>query len=151
VNSRNFFTELKRSRQVFAQALPKFEAESAAIPSEPFRHSELGVGYAYAGRKQEAIREGRRAVELTPESRDAIAGPAFDAMLALIYPRVGEADQAIALLEQLLARPANGFDASFEANMSVADLRQRWQWDPLRNDPRFQKILAGPEPKTIYH
>jgi hypothetical protein len=32
----------------------------------------------------------------------------------------------------------------------LADLRKRWEWDPLRKDPRFQKILADPEPKTIH-
>ena len=139
-----------QARQLFAQALPRFEAEAAAIPSDPFRHSQLGLGYAYAGRKEEAIREGRRAVELTPESRDDVTGPAFNAMLALIYARAGETDQAIALLDQLLARPGNSLGASFEANMSLADLRQRWQWDPLRNNPRFKKLIAGPEPVTVY-
>jgi len=37
-----------------------------------------------------------------------------------------------------------------DASITLSDLRQRWEWDPLRNDPRFQKILAAPEPKTIY-
>jgi hypothetical protein len=32
----------------------------------------------------------------------------------------------------------------------LTDLRLRWEWDPIRNDPRFQNILAGPEPKTVY-
>jgi hypothetical protein len=34
--------------------------------------------------------------------------------------------------------------------VTLSDLRTRWEWDPLRNDPRFEKILAGPEPKTIH-
>ena len=34
--------------------------------------------------------------------------------------------------------------------ITLMDLRLRWEWDPLRSDPRFQKIIAGPEPKTIY-
>jgi hypothetical protein len=73
-------------------------------------------------------------------------------MLALIYARVGEPDRAIELIERLLTVPAEAgaFGGNFEANLTLSDLRQRWQWDPLRNDPRFQKILAGPEPKTVY-
>jgi len=35
-------------------------------------------------------------------------------------------------------------------SITLSDLRTRWEWDPLRNDPRFQKILAGPEPKTVH-
>ena len=34
--------------------------------------------------------------------------------------------------------------------ITLAELRLRWHWDPLRDDPRFRKILAGPEPKTVY-
>jgi TolB-like protein/Tfp pilus assembly protein PilF len=144
--------EAERARQFFEQVRPKLESESAAVPADSFRHAQLGLLYAYLGRKDDALREGRRAVELTPESRDHLIGPPFAGMLALICARVGEADQAIALIEHLLSVPAEAgsFGANFEANLTLADLRHRWQWDPLRNDPRFQKILAAPEPKTVY-
>jgi hypothetical protein len=49
--------------------------------------------------------------------------------------------QAIALIEQLLTKPGG---------LIFAELRLSWQWDPLRNNPRFQKILAEPESKTVY-
>jgi tetratricopeptide (TPR) repeat protein len=97
--------------------------------------------YAYLGRKGEAIRASRRAVELVPESKDAVEAPSYEESLAGVYARTGEADQAITLIEQLLTKPGG---------LTLAELRLRWQWDPLRNDPRFKKILAGPEPKTIY-
>jgi tetratricopeptide (TPR) repeat protein len=144
--------EAERALQFFEQVRPKLESESAAVPADSFRHAQLGLLYAYLGRKDDALREGRRAVELTPESRDHLIGPPFAGMLALICARVGEADQAIALIEHLLSVPAEAgsFGANFEANLTLADLRHRWQWDPLRNDPRFQKILAAPEPKTVY-
>jgi hypothetical protein len=105
--------------------------------------------YAYLGRKDDAIREGQRAVTLTPETRDRLIGPMFSAMLAMIYAQVAEADKAIALIERLLTTPA-GVGSNYEASLTLPDLRYRWQWDPLRKDPRFQKILAGPEPKTVY-
>ena len=143
--------EPAQARQFFEQARPKLEAEALAIPSDSFRHSQLGLLYAYLGRKDDALREGRRAVELTPESRDHLVGPPLSGILALICARVGEPDRAIELIERLLTVPAAcAFNGNFEANLTMSDLRQRWQWDPLRNDPRFQKILAGPEPKTVY-
>ncbi len=68
--------------------------------------------------------------------------------LALIYARNGDADQAIQLIERLLITP---FAVDYcDDSITLSDLRQRWEWDPLRNDPRFQKILASPEPKTVF-
>jgi len=61
---------------------------------------------------------------------------------------VGEPDQAIAIIRKQLPAPAGVF--FYEASMSWWELRLRWQWDPLRRDPRFQEILAAPEPATIY-
>ena len=71
------------------------------------------------------------------------------AALALIYAWAGESDRAIELIEHLLTVPAVMFPETIY-NMTVAELKWRWGWDPLRNDPRFQKIIAGPEPKTVY-
>jgi len=56
---------------------------------------------------------------------------------------------ALSLVEHLLTVPGNVSDY-VEANITLQELRLRWQWDPLRNDPRFQEIVAGPEPKTVY-
>jgi eukaryotic-like serine/threonine-protein kinase len=107
----------------------------------------LGLIDAFRGRKEDAIREGRRAVELADysmlEKNDALA------TLALIYARTGEPDEAIKLIEKLLTVPAN-LSELMVFSMTQADLKWRWVWDPLRDDPRFQKILAGPEPKTVY-
>ena len=70
-------------------------------------------------------------------------------LFAVIYAWTGERDQAIELVERLLVTPAAVLPA-FEGSITLAELRLRWQWDPLRADPRFQKILQGPEPKTSY-
>ena len=96
------------------------------------------------------LRQGRRAIELLPESKDAFYGPSLSGLLALIYTRTGESDQAMALIERLLTVPGP-VSQVFEGSMTLSELRLRWQWDPLRSDPRFQKILTGPEPKTVYH
>jgi tetratricopeptide (TPR) repeat protein len=113
-------------------------------------HAMLGSLYAYMGRKDDAIRESRRAVELEPEAENAFHGTLQSANLALVYARTGEADQAIALIERLLSTPGPIEWPNWPHSMTLADLRLRWEWDPLRTDPRFQKILAGPEPKTVY-
>jgi tetratricopeptide (TPR) repeat protein len=135
--------DTESARTFFEQVRSMFEAGVRNRPDAPTFHNASGLLYAYMGRKEEAIRESRRAVELCPESKDALAGAGYEATLAVVYARTGEPDQAIGLIERLLSTPA-------AEGITLAELRLRWVWDPLRNDPRFQKILAGPEPKTIY-
>ena len=101
----------------------------------------------FLDRKEEAIEEAKKASELQGlgifEKNDALAA------LAFIYARAGQTDLALPLIEILLTVPANFVPQSIYS-LTLADLRCRWAWDPLRSDPRFQKILAAPEPKTIY-
>jgi len=138
-----------------AQAQAAFEAARAALemtvansPQDATRHAQLGLLYAFMGRREDALREGHRAVELKPISKDVIDGAVAEAFLALIYARTGQPDEAIARIERLLSTP---FAVDYcDDSITLSDLRTRWEWDPLRKDPRFQKILAGPEPKTIY-
>ena len=132
----------------FERALPAFESEVQNSPANAVRHSYLGLLYAYLGRTEDAIREGRRGVELKPESKDALDGAQIAAFLALIYARSGKTDEAMTLIERLLTTP--GAVDNFEESITLTDLRMRWEWDPLRNDSRFKKIISGPEPKTIY-
>jgi TolB-like protein/Flp pilus assembly protein TadD len=129
------------AQSLFEKAKPHFELRVQDHPDDAVFLSRLGKLYACMGRKEDAIRVSRRAVELVPESKDAVGGPGYAANLAGVYARTGEADQAIALIEQLLTKPGG---------LTLAELRRRWEWDPLRTNPRFKKILAGPEPKTVY-
>jgi hypothetical protein len=99
-------------------------------------------------RKEDALREGRRAVELEPESQDAFHGAVWAGNLALVYALVGEQDQAITLIERLLSSPGPVQWPDFPMNITLAELHLRWEWDSLRSNPRFQKILAAPEPQT---
>lgn len=118
-------------------------------PDAAERHSYLGLVAGYMQRKEDAIRESRRAVELEPESENAFHGAKHAANLALVYSLVGEPDQAITLIERLLSTGGTVECSDFPFNMTLADLRLRWEWDPLRSNLRFQKILAAPEPKTV--
>jgi TolB-like protein/cytochrome c-type biogenesis protein CcmH/NrfG len=128
-----------------------FEKAANANSTDASPHAMLGWTYAHLGRKDEALREGRRALELRPESKDAIIGPHLSALLTLIYVRTGEHELALNEIERLLVTPAApGLVDSWFASVTLADLRNSWMWDPLRNNPRFQKILSGPEPQTIY-
>ena len=87
-------------------------------------------------------------MELAPITHDVIEGAVVEAFYAVTCARVGMTDEAISRIERLLSTPfAVDYD---DASITLSDLRQRWEWDPLRNDPRFQKILASPEPTTIY-
>jgi serine/threonine-protein kinase len=101
-------------------------------PEDPARHAQHGLILAALERKEEAIAEGKRAVELLPESQDAFAGPQCTASLAEIYACTGELDEAFRLIDHLLGIP-NG--------LSIPILKLEPIWDPLRKDPRFQALI----------
>ena len=110
-----------------------FEEQVRARPQDPVRRAGLGLALAYLGRKEEAIREGRRAVELLPVTRDAVGGPYLQHQLARIYILVGEPERALDQLEPLLKIPGA---------LSPAWLAIDPNFDPLRSNPRFQKLVA---------
>jgi TolB-like protein/Tfp pilus assembly protein PilF len=99
----------------------------------------LGIIDAGLGRKEDAIREGKRACQLLPLSKDAIDGPALAANLALIYTWTGEKDIAIEQIASVEKIPNN---------LSYGQLKLHPYWDPLRGDPRFEKIVASLAPKS---
>ena len=107
----------------------KLERES---PEDAARHGQLGLILAGLGRKEEAIKEGKRAVELLPESQDALDGPEVAVVLAQIYAWTDEHDQAFQLLDHLLQVPSS---------LTVPILKLDPVWDPLRKDPRFQGLI----------
>jgi tetratricopeptide (TPR) repeat protein len=125
------------------QALVKIHAEEARIvleealrehPEDSRIHTSLGLAYAYLGRKAEAIREGKRAVSLYPQSKDAYGAPHYVNSLAMIYTVVGEYEEAINQLEYLMSIASGDI-------VSIPVLRLDPMWDPLRQHPRFQSLL----------
>jgi TolB-like protein/Flp pilus assembly protein TadD len=127
--------------KLFESGRAGFEDAVKESSNSAERHAYLGLLYAFMERKNDAIREGRRAVELKPESTDAYDGAIMNSILALIYARCGEKDLAIPLIERLLNTP--GAVDSVDYSITVNDLKFRWEWDPIRNDPRFQKLVSA--------
>jgi len=108
------------------------EAKVMEWPEDARVHSSLGIAYAGLGHKEEAINEGKAAVELLPVSQDAWRGPFRVEDLARIYVMVGEYDAAIDQLEYLLSIPSQ---------ISIPLLKLDPTWEPLRSHTRFQKLL----------
>jgi len=98
----------------------------------------LGLIDAALGRKEEALREGRRAVELLPAEKDAINGPLMIKYLAMIAAWAGDKDLACEQLAIAVRPPST---------VSYGQLKLEPDWDPLRGDPRFEKIVSSLAPK----
>jgi len=101
----------------------------------------LGVIDAALGRKEEALHEGRRALELLPVKKDPINGILMMKYFAVIAAWVGEKDLACDKLATAVRYPDSGL------GLSYGDLKLMPWWDPLRGDPRFEKIVASLAPK----
>ena len=95
---------------------------------------------AELGEKEKAIREARTACDMLPVSKDAFAGPDLLTNLAIVYALIGEKDLALEQLEIVAKLPAGP---------SYGQLRLGPEWDSLRGDPRFEKIVASLAPKTV--
>jgi len=123
-NVRNYADEARRA----------FEKQLLATPQDPQRHAILGVTLAYLGQKEVAIREGEHAVTLEPVAKEAMDGPYLAHQLVRIYMLVGEPEKALDQLEPLLKVPYF---------LTPAWLKIDPNFDPLRKNPRFQKLVAA--------
>jgi serine/threonine-protein kinase len=101
----------------------------------------LGVIDAALGRKEEALREGRRAVELLPVEKDPVNGMVVIKYFAMIAAWVSEKDLACEQLATAVRCPTSGLDLSY------GELKLMLWWDALRGDPCFEKIVASLAPK----
>ncbi len=122
------------AKKYYDEARSILETKIQQHPEDARFHSSLGIAYAGLGRKEDAIREGKRGVELYPVTKDAWRGLYRVKDLARIYVMVGEFDAAIDQLEFLLSKPVD---------MSIPLLRLGPAWDPLRDHPRFKKLIES--------
>jgi Flp pilus assembly protein TadD len=122
----------------FNAARTEQEEALRARPDDGPLLSSLGVIDAALGRKEDALREGRRAVELMPIAKDSLDGPVLVSNLALIYAWTGERDLAI---EQL------AIVAKIPCGPTYGELRLNPVWDSLRGDPRFENIVNSLAPE----
>jgi TolB-like protein/Tfp pilus assembly protein PilF len=111
----------------------KVETSLADAPSHPLLLSNLAVVDALLERKEDALSEGKRGVELVPISKDAIQGARVAMNLAVVYAWTGETDLAFQLLDTLAKTPYGLF---------FNDLKLSHYFDPIRKEPRYEKLLA---------
>src|SRR5438309_11134831 len=99
------------------------------------------------GDKAAALALSERAIAVNPIEKDAIVGPIPIEILARVAAQMGEPDRAIVALQKLLSVPYIAVLAE-NAPLTPALLRLDPMFDPLRNDPRLQKLAESPAPKT---
>jgi len=130
--ARAAFTSARKELEQIVRDQPDYAAALCA----------LGVVDAALGNKDEAIREGKRAVQLMPVSKNSLDGPMLTQYLAVIYAWTGDKDGAIKQLVYL-ADPGKVPGS----HVTYGHLRLSPLWDPLRGDPRFEAIVTSLAPK----
>jgi len=124
----------KEAERAFLAAKEAVLAEAVESPNDAKILIMRGLIEAMLGRAEDAIAAGERAAQVLPISADALDGPLIATNLAAIYAQVGRRDQALAALETIVRQiggPTPGM------------LRVEPQWDTLRDDPRFQRLLES--------
>jgi TolB-like protein/Flp pilus assembly protein TadD len=112
-------------------------------PEDRTSVTELAWVYVCLGRNADALRIAREAAESMTIEKDAIVGANFLLGLAQIEAHTGQPEEAVKTLRQLLTIPAGEY-------ISLTRLKIDPVWDPIRDDPGFQKLLSEPEPETVY-
>ena len=128
-----------KASEAFTRARATIAADLAEKPDEPLLISTLGLVDAGLSRKEEAVREGRRAVELRPLTEDAVDGSTVLSSLAMIYAWVGDTNDA---MDQL------AFLAKTPGGPPFGQLKYAPDWDGVRADPRFTAMLKELQPPS---
>ena len=126
------------ARAAFMRARAQQEEEIRGHPDDAVLLADLGLIDAGLGRKEEALNEGRRAMELVSSVKNSYTEPYVKKSFAIICAWTGERELALGQLEALIKIPGS---------YTYGNFRLSPMWDPLRGDPRFEKIVASLAPK----
>ena len=129
--------DAERAHEAFEAAREYYEADFRKYPQDALRAVDLAMEYAALGWRDAAVSMGDYALQMRPESRDAVGGSTVTLRRARMYASLGDVENALALAQHLLSTPVdewNGF--------SVQDIRFRPEWKTVRGDARFQKLIA---------
>jgi len=133
------------AQESWRQARSELEPFLKEQPENSNLIGDLALTKAGLGDKAAALALSERAVAVNPTGKDAVVGPISVEILARVAAQMGEADRAIAALQKLLSIPYAG---AMGEPLTPALLRLDPMFDLLRNDPRFQKLVASSAPKT---
>jgi tetratricopeptide (TPR) repeat protein len=128
------FGDNNLANRALTAARAAFERTTQEQPDYSQPWSYLGLTDAMLGRRDDAIREGKRACEILPYEKDSWIGPAWMSNLAAIYTWCGEKDAALEQLQKCAELPVG---------ITYGELKQSPDWDTLRPDPRFEKIVQA--------
>jgi TolB-like protein/class 3 adenylate cyclase/regulator of sirC expression with transglutaminase-like and TPR domain len=128
------------ARATAQQMLRPLETLCQKDPDNPNFALVLSLIHAVLGEKDAAIKESERAIALLPSAKDAVDGPSYEENVAVVEAMVGDKNRAIQKLQRLLEIP-------YFNCLTPAFLRLDPKWDPLRGDPRFEKLAASDAPK----
>jgi TolB-like protein len=133
------------AKETWRQARSELESFLKEQPDNYLLIGDLALTNMALGDKAAALALSERAIAVNPIEKDALVGPIPIEILARVTAQMGEPDRAIVALRKLLSIPGAG---AFPAGpLTPALLRLDPMFDPLRNDPRFQKLVASPTPK----
>ena len=134
------------AQESWRQARSELEPFLKEQPENYILIGDLALTNMGLGDKAAALALAERAMAANPIEKDALTGPTPIEILARVAARMGEPDRAIAALQKLLSIPYTGALAA-GVPLTPALLRLDPMFDPLRNDPRFQKLATSPAPK----
>jgi TolB-like protein/Flp pilus assembly protein TadD len=122
----------------FAETRERLNQKVQNSPGNANLLSQLGVVDALLGRKEDAITQAKRAIEMLPISKDAVDGPGIEMNLAVVYAWTNELDLAFETLAPLTKTPSGVYYGNWKRDP---------YWEPLRKDPRYEKVLAELAPR----